>query len=203
MMKRTLAVLLMAVVLTAGAFYLNSGVQADGPDYNDPVYVEQMMIELNSSPDPMAAYEALPPEGQEAAIRWVTPVEERVTETIQTDYLFDVDPGNPQDQCKTKTREKTKTNFAGIAYLKYISKTRWCYNGTEIVGTPKFTRSGEVALSARLTWTFVGHIDKDTSWGPNRSYWWDYTEGRFKYKLGPVVKYWEPSISKTVYANGS
>ncbi len=203
-MKQITTVLMALILVTGFAMVAAGRAEAGTPaeastlDYTDADVVEQMMVELNSSPDPLAAFEALDDDAKEAAIRWVTPASETETETI----VADIDPPDFSVRCKTKTKEKHKRNSFGRAYLTYSSSTRYCYDGRQIVGTPHFTREARIAFTARLTWTFEGHIDKSTSWGPNRIYWKDYTKGRFKYKLGPYTRYWEPSITKTCFGNG-
>ena len=206
-MKRIL-VTLMALAI-AGCLALTTQIaQASSPDYKDTQVVMQLMQGLAAAEDYEAAYNALNAEAQDAVDRWVTPVAEETSEHEETVVLDRKSivmrgVGNPTFpvRCKTKTSKKYNRNAFGVKILTYTSKTRYCYNGRQIVGSPRFTRSGQVHWSAPV-WKFDRHLDKSTSWGPNRIYWRDYTKGRFKAKVGPITKYWTASISKTCFGNG-
>ena len=113
-------------------------------------------------------------------------------------------PGSGRRTCKTRSQVVHHKILNSYINWEYISKTKWCYNGSVLTKDPFWRR--DVNVEAPL-WEFVGHTDKEESGGKGDWEYENYTEGHFRYCIGPgsvgcvINKY--PSITKSLYADGT
>ncbi len=121
--------------------------------------------------------------------------------------------GASENGCNTQKVEKHKTNNHGWKIATYTSKTRWCWDGDEILGVPVFRTSGKIYFWARLVWKYAGnHYKEEDMDYPDR--WWhaDRAMGHFKECI-PVpgrlpiticlMSDFAPVINKWQYGNGN
>ena len=103
--------------------------------------------------------------------------------------------------CKTLTVNMVGRNLIGAKLYTYTSRTKWCYNGTEITNDPAFTRKGKTHV---WFWDFVGHFDKSESGGEGDWEHEDFTQGHFRAcitNICEIDRY--PDITKWQYGDGS
>ena len=86
---------------------------------------------------------------------------------------------------------------------EYSSSTKWCFDGNVLTRDPFWTR--DVIVHGPL-WQSAGHIDKSESGGKGDSSYEDYTEGHFRYCVGPgnigcVINQYS-DITKRQFADG-
>lgn len=162
--------------------------------------LKSIFAQLNASSDAQATFALLSPAQQTAV---TNAMESAVSISYTTTYA--AESSSDDEVC----------NFFGVSIVwgvelidvvlwEYVSSTKWCYDGTELTRDPVWTRS--VDVSAPM-WEFVGHIDETESGGEGDWERYDYTEGHFRYCIGPgsigciINKY--PDIAKWLRADGS
>ncbi|MYB47989.1 MAG: hypothetical protein F4X72_01725 [Dehalococcoidia bacterium] len=177
---------------------------AAGPDYRDPETIRQLLTDLGNAADPVAAFNALPEEAQDAVVWASTPVGEE-SEVIVLNGAVDSDD---MPACRRHIRKKHKTNPFGWKIATYTSDTWWCRLDGEIHGTPEFNPSGQVHRLFRATWRFAGHDYTQESIATDRTWHEDEAQGRFQSCL-PIrgirvcINAWTITITKTHYGNGT
>lgn len=204
--------------MVVGVSLFIAGAGAQGP--------ETEVTDIRLSPDPAAAFAALPADDQQ---RIVADLQAEETYTVVTAQYSTPGPGDVtrfrlpgaaaaahtfaavrdsdfdivQFSSSCATYKVTWWHFSSSNMLlnSYWSSTRWCWDGTYITNDPHFTRGGK---AHQWPWFYRGHIDKSDSGGQGETEWEDFTEGEFESCPGSnCIAQKTPEITKVLYGNGS
>ena len=188
------------LILAVAAVVLSTATSHATP--GDQVQVGDLIQSIQAAENPGEAFNILSPEEQEAIIEYLT----GGTTTVVTQVtMIGVDAGyiaSSNETCARQTKTTTFYSLLGTPLWKYISKTLWCWNGTEITNDPLFTRH----VWAQWPWVFAGHLDRSESGGQGDWVHRDYTQGHFKQCWGgddECDNHMYPELSKAQYGDGS
>ena len=171
--------------------------------------VLELLDRLKASSDAQSEFASFSPEQQAAVIDamengTIEGEAPTYTTTHSTALRSNRPPGSRRKTCKTRSQVVHHKILNFYLNWEYISKTKWCYNGSVLTRDPFWTRD---AIVEAPLWEFVGHTDKEESGGRGDWEYENYTEGHFRYCIGPgsvgcvVNKY--PSITKSLFADGT
>ena len=197
------ATILGMLILSIAAVVLSTATTHAAPPGDDLIQIEALIQTVQAAENPGEAFNNLSPQDQEAAIEYLSGGStEVVTEVtmIGVDGAYTASSAN--ESCARQTKTTTHRSYLGTTLWKYISRTLWCWNGTEITNDPWWERD---VWTADL-WVFYGHVDSNESGGQGDWVHRDYTQGHFALCLGGdlgCVTHMYPSLSKAQYGNGS
>ena len=225
MVKRLIAVMLMAMLIVAVAF-AGGVAEADEPDYTDPNVVNALIDDLEEADDAEQAFLALSLAAQEAVVDAVVNNVETVIEVVPPKGPSGAGggassaSGSSGEECDHYETHITYYATSGrrLKLFKYSTSTHWCWDGTVITSDPLFVTNVRLYGIGRIFWYFVE--DRTTSDLGGRGEWeyTDYAVGHFRLSIpvGTEIEVirgmtisddfkadWHPSIWKYQYADGT
>lgn len=188
---RNIGVLSLVLV---GVIAFSGGAYATAPPEGDSPTMGEIMQRLTVAQDPEQEFAQLAPSEQEAVAEYL-----QVARVIPSSYI---QSSADEEDCWTNYRIKVGENLVGITLWRYISRTYWCWDGSEITNDPHFTREAQTHVYG---WQFVGHLDESTSGGQGEWEFRDYTQGYFKlcFPLLGCTMHRRPTINKVQRGDGT
>ena len=195
-----------ALILITGSYIIASTAEATEPDYDDPQVVISLLNGLATADKPYQELNSLTPEARQAVIDGLKAT--TVTRSAETVVEGNKEQGTSaytSASCTTQKITFTYKNTYGIRLFRYISSTRWCWDGTEITNDPYFRAYGKVDF---LVWEYVGNINETTSGGQGEWSHHDFAQGHFRLcvetdKVSGCIKHVYPAIDKSQYGDGT
>lgn len=127
----------------------------------------------------------------EESVTEVEPSDSEVMERAREDGRIDLDHATAEVSCK---RHWARSYL--YAVYSYGQEVEWCYDGSQIIGTPVVIRSVATPFPGV---SFEGHTDRTRSWINNPISYRSYTQGHFT--LGAYNHY--PAVDIRVYGSGN